>query len=136
MRNRLDRRPLLVAYVALKRFSDHYAVVGILVFGLAFLLKQGRVDRSGLKLEFPTPVFTLPEFSLNALLSVALPLVLITLTGQYIPAMLVLRNDGFKKSATPIVTVTGFGSLIMAPFGSHASNIVAITAVIAWQGSS
>ncbi|VVS98118.1 benzoate/H(+) symporter BenE family transporter [Hoeflea sp. EC-HK425] len=122
---------LIAAYVALKRVCARYAVVGILVLGLVFLLTQDRVDLSGLKLEFAAPVFTMPAFSLNALLSVALPLFLITLTGQYMPGMLVLRNDGFKTSANPIVTVTGFGSLIMAPFGSHAFNIAAITAAIA-----
>ena len=122
---------LIVAYLVMKRFHARYAVVGILVLGLAFLLAQGRVDLAGLKLEFAAPVFTRPEFSLNALLSVALPLFLITLTGQYMPGILVLRNDGFKTSADPIVTATGLGSLIMAPFGSHAFNIAAITAAIA-----
>ena len=121
---------LIVTYVVLKRFTARYAVVGILVLGLAFLLVQGRVDLSGLELRLAAPVFTLPAFSLNALLSVALPLFLITLTGQYMPGMLVLRNDGFKTSANPIVTVTGLGSLLMAPFGSHAFNIAAITAAI------
>lgn len=122
---------LIVAYVLLKRFSARYAVVGILGLGLVFLVTQGRVDLSGLELQFAAPVFTMPAFSLNALLSVALPLFLITLTGQYMPGMLVLRNDGFRTSANPIVTVTGLGSLIMAPFGSHAFNIAAITAAIA-----
>lgn len=122
---------LIVTYVVLKRFSARYAVVGILVLGLLLLLMQDRVDLSGLTLKLAAPVFTLPAFSLNALLSVALPLFLITLTGQYMPGMLVLRNDGFKTSANPIVTVTGLGSLLMAPFGSHAFNIAAITAAIA-----
>lgn len=122
---------LIVAYVLLKRFSARYAVVGILMIGFVFLLAQDRVDLSDLQLKLATPIFTMPEFSLNALLSVALPLFLITLTGQYMPGMLVLRNDGFKTSANPIVTVTGLGSLIMAPFGSHAFNIAAITAAIA-----
>lgn len=121
---------LIAAYVVLKRFTARYAVVGILVLGLAFLLMQGSVDFSGLALQFATPVFTQPEFSFNALLSVALPLFLITLTGQYMPGMLVLRNDGFKTSANPILTVTGLGSLLMAPFGSHAFNVAAITAAI------
>lgn len=121
---------LIVAYILLKRFTARYAVVGILALGLAFLLIQGRVDLSGLGLQLAAPVFTLPEFSLNALLSVALPLFLITLTGQYMPGMLVLRNDGFSTSANPIVTLTGLGSLLMAPFGSHAFNIAAITAAI------
>lgn len=121
---------LIVAYVVLKRFTARYAVVGILVLGLAFLLLQSRVDLSGLTLKFAAPVFTMPVFSLNALLSVALPLFLITLTGQYMPGMLVLRNDGLKTSANPIVTITGLGSLLMAPFGSHAFNVAAITAAI------
>lgn len=122
---------LIAAYLLLKRFSARYAVVGILVIGLIFLLMQQRVDLSGLQLRFAMPIFTMPEFTLNAALSVALPLFLITLTGQYMPGMLVLRNDGFKTSANPIVTTTGLGSLIMAPFGSHAFNIAAITAAIA-----
>lgn len=122
---------LIVAYVLLKRVSARYAVVGILAIGLVFLLVQDRVDLSGLQLKLAVPVFTMPEFTLNAALSVALPLFLITLTGQYMPGMLVFRNDGFKTSANPIVTVTGLGSLIMAPFGSHAFNIAAITAAIA-----
>ncbi|WP_313281858.1 benzoate/H(+) symporter BenE family transporter [Delftia tsuruhatensis] len=121
---------LIVAYVLLKRLTARYAVVGILALGLAFLLAQDRVELSGLQLQFAAPVFTRPEFTLNALLSVALPLFLITLTGQYMPGMLVLRNDGFKTSANPIVTLTGLGSLLMAPFGSHAFNIAAITAAI------
>ncbi|MCK3845235.1 MULTISPECIES: benzoate/H(+) symporter BenE family transporter [unclassified Pseudomonas] len=121
---------LIVAYLVLKRLTARYAVVGILALGLAFLLAQGRVDLSGLELQLAAPVFTRPEFSLNALLSVALPLFLITLTGQYMPGMLVLRNDGFNTSANAIVTITGLGSLLMAPFGSHAFNIAAITAAI------
>jgi benzoate membrane transport protein len=122
---------LILAYLVFKRFSARYAVVGILVLGLAFLLSQERIDLSGLRLELAAPLFTMPAFSLSALLSVALPLFLITLTGQYMPGMLVLRNDGFRTSANPIVTLTGLGSLLMAPFGSHAFNIAAITAAIA-----
>lgn len=121
---------LILAYAVFKRFSARYAVVGILVLGLVFLLAQDRVDLSGLRLQLAAPVFTMPAFSLNALLSVALPLFLITLSGQYMPGMLVLRGDGFRTSANPIVTVTGLGSLLMAPFGSHAFNIAAITAAI------
>lgn len=121
---------LVLSYAVIKRFTARYAVIGILLIGLALLSIQGRIDFQSLELRLATPIFTAPEFTLNALLSVALPLFLITLTGQYMPGMLVLRNDGFKTSANPILTVTGLGSLIMAPFGSHAFNIAAITAAI------
>lgn len=121
---------LIMLYVLLKRFSARYAVVGILLVGLMVLILQQRLNLSGLQLQFALPVLTMPQFSLNALLSVALPLFLITLTGQYMPGMLVLRNDGFKTSANPILIITGLGSMLMAPFGSHAFNIAAITAAI------
>ena len=118
------------SYLILKRFTARYAIVGILLIGLGWLLLRGEVDLSGLSLKLASPVLTLPVFSLNAALSLALPLFLITLTGQYMPGMLVLRNDGYTTSANPIVTVTGLGALIMAPFGSHAFNVAAITAAI------
>ena len=91
---------------------------------------MGQVSFGSVALTLAMPVFTAPAFSMTALLSVAFPLFVITLTGQYMPGMLVLRNDGFKTSANPILTVTGFGSLLMAPFGSHAFNVAAITAAI------
>ena len=121
---------LILAYVVLKRVSARYAVVGILLAGLGLLLAQGRIDLDGVELRLAMPVFTMPVFTFDALLGVALPLFLITLTGQYMPGMLVLRNDGFRTRADPIITTTGLGSLLMAPFGSHAFNIAAITAAI------
>ncbi len=121
---------LVLSYALLRRFTSRFAVVGILVIGLALLLAQGRIDTQSIHLSFATPVFEMPRFSLGSLLSVALPLFIITLTGQYMPGMLVLRNDGFKTSANPILTVTGLGSLIMAPFGAHTFNVAAITAAI------
>lgn len=121
---------LFTTYIVLRRFTSRYAIVGILVIGLIYLISMGQVDFSHIKLAFASPVFVTPTFSLHALLGVALPLFIITLTGQYMPGMLVLRNDGFKTSANPILIVTGLGSLLTAPFGSHAFNVAAITAAI------
>lgn len=121
---------LFTTYILLRRFTSRYAIVGILVIGLIYLISMGKVDFSNVELAIASPVFVVPAFSLHALLGVALPLFIITLTGQYMPGMLVLRNDGFKTSANPILIVTGLGSLLTAPFGSHAFNIAAITAAI------
>ncbi|MDF3836851.1 benzoate/H(+) symporter BenE family transporter [Cupriavidus basilensis] len=121
---------LVVSYAALRRFTSRFAVVGILVIGMAMLIAQDRIDVQRIHLSLAAPVFEMPQFSVGSLLGVALPLFVITLTGQYMPGMLVLRNDGFKTSANPILAVTGLGSLIMAPFGAHAFNVAAITAAI------
>ncbi|MFT0212616.1 benzoate/H(+) symporter BenE family transporter [Pseudomonas sp. F1_0610] len=121
---------LIVVYLVFKRLNARYAIVAILSLGCVYLIFAQRLDLSQLKLGLAVPVFTAPTFSLNAVLSVAVPLFLITLTGQYMPGILVLRNDGFNTNASPIVSVTGVGSFLMAPFGSHAFNIAAITAAI------
>lgn len=121
---------MVVSYAVLRRFTSRFAVVGILAIGMALLLAQDRIDLQSLHLSLAAPVFQVPRSSVAALLGVALPLFVITLTGQYMPGMLVLRNDGFKTSANPILTVTGLGSLVMAPFGAHAFNVAAITAAI------
>lgn len=121
---------LLICYAVLRRFTSRYAVIGMLFIGMLMLLAQDRIDMRTVHLTLAMPVFEMPQFSPGSLLGVALPLFVITLTGQYMPGMLVLRNDGFKTSANPILTITGLGSLIMTPFGAHAFNVAAITAAI------
>ncbi len=121
---------LVVSYGVLRRYTSRFAVVGILFIGLAMLITQDRIDLQSIHLSLAAPVFTMPQFSLGSLLGVALPLFIITLTGQYMPGMLVLRNDGYQTSANPILSITGLGSLVMAPFGAHAFNVAAITAAI------
>ena len=98
---------LIVAYVTLKRLSARYAVVGILVLGLGFLLVQDASIFPAWYRNSPHPVFTMPEFSLNACEHRPTPVPRLIPTGQYMPGMLVLRNDGFKTGANPIVIVTG-----------------------------
>ena len=111
---------MFFVYILAKRFSARYAIVSVLVFGFIFLTIQSQINFSGLELKLAYPIFTEPTFSLNATLSIALPLFLITLTGQYMPGLLILQNDGFKTGAKPILALTGLGSIFMAPFGPHA----------------
>lgn len=87
---------LFFIYLITKRFSPRYAIVSVLIFGFIFLLLQSQIDFSTIELKLAYPIFTEPTFSLNAILSVALPLFLITLTGQYMPGLLILKNDGLK----------------------------------------
>lgn len=121
---------LVLVYAVLRRFTSRFAVIGVLVVGMLWLTAQDRIDLKDVHLSLAAPVFEMPHFSMGSLFGVALPLFVITLTGQYMPGMLVLRNDGFKTSANPILSLTGLGSLVMAPFGAHTFNVAAITAAI------
>ena len=71
-----------------------------------------------------------PEFSLSALIGVGIPLFVVTMVSQNIPGIAVLRTAGYAAPISPIISWTGFTTLLIAPFGGFAINLAAITAAI------
>lgn len=75
-------------------------------------------------------VWVTPEFTLQGLISIALPLFIVTTASQNIPGAAVLQSNGYHPNIGPLVATIGFFSLIAAPFGGHAINLAAITAAL------
>lgn len=121
---------MFVTYLLFKRLAPRYAVLAVLICGVGLSLGNGELKSSALVIGLATPVLTLPEFSWNAVLSISLPLVMVALTGQFVPGVVVLRNDGYATAASPIISSSAFTSLLLAPFGCHGLNLAAITAAI------
>jgi benzoate membrane transport protein len=90
----------------------------------------GQLHREALVIGLATPVWVTPQFSLGATLNVALPLVMVALTGQFVPGMAVLRASGYATPASPIIAFSALGTALLAPFGCHGLNLAAITAAI------
>jgi benzoate membrane transport protein len=116
-----------------------WAIIGrikrILAMPAAVLAMIGLVifySKSGIALSslMPTPVFVMPEFSLAAVIGIAVPLFIVTMASQNIPGIAVLAVNGYTPKAGPLIATTGFFSLLSAPFGGHAVNLAAITAAI------
>ncbi|MBM3104782.1 benzoate/H(+) symporter BenE family transporter [Pseudomonas sp. V1] len=131
----LKSQPLLVlamfvTYLVFKRIAARYAVLAVLVCGVSIAVFSGDMNSSALVAGLATPVWTTPVFTWNALLSISLPLVMVALTGQFVPGIAVLRNDGYQTPASPIIASNALISLILAPFGCHGLNLAAITAAI------
>ena len=55
----------------------------------------------------PHPVFVAPAFSLAAIISLALPLFIVTMASQNVPGMAVLGAYGYRPNAGPLVAATG-----------------------------
>lgn len=121
---------LLLAYLFFKHFIPKYTIILILILGIIITFAQGQLDLSTVKVTFAQPVFTVPEFSLTALVSVALPLFVVTMTSQNIPGVTVLKTFDYPAPVSPSLTVTGGVGLLLAPFGCYALNLAAITAAI------
>ena len=129
----LPEQPLLIVsmfatYVLLRRIAPRYAVAGVLLVGAALTLLGGQLRSEALVLELATPQWIAPEFSLAATLNLALPLVLVALTGQFMPGMAVLRNAGYATPASPLISASALAGALLAPFGCHGLNLAAVTA--------
>jgi benzoate membrane transport protein len=72
--------------------------------------------------------WTTPQFDVPTILSLGVPLFLVTMASQNLPGFAVLRAAGYEPPVTSCLLVTGLASVVMAPFGSHAVNLAAITA--------
>lgn len=121
---------MIATYIIQKRFGYRAPVIGALAMGLIISLAMGQVKLENFAPEFALPVITPPQFSIGALLGLALPLFVLTLTGQNAPGVAVLRNSGYNTPVDGPITVTGIASLITAPFGGNGINLAAITAAI------
>jgi benzoate membrane transport protein len=127
--------PLLVivmtlAYLAGRRWWPRYAVPGVLLAGIAVALLQGQVHLANVAVEWTRPVFTMPVFSVTALVGIGLPLFVVTMASQNLPGVAAQRASGYETPVSPVVGATGLASLVFAPFGGYAFNLAAITAAI------
>jgi benzoate membrane transport protein len=121
---------MVAAYVVAKQVLPRYAIILVMVFGVILAMVLGQTHLSQLTLRLATPVFIRPEWTLGTTLSLAIPLVMVTLTGQHLPGMTVLRVAGYHTSARPIIAVTSLASLAVACFGGITIVTAAITAAL------
>ena len=121
---------MFALYLLGKRFWPRYAVPGVLLVGVALAGALGQLHFESFHFALARPVWTTPAFSLQAFVSIAVPLFIVALASQNIPGLAVLRADGYHLQASPLITVTGIASALLAPFGSHGINLAAITAAI------
>jgi benzoate membrane transport protein len=122
---------MLLAYLLGRRLAPRYAVVITLAVGVAHVLLTDRFDAAALTLELAMPVFTMPQFTLAAMTSLALPLFVVTMASQNLPGVAAIRAAGYlQMPISRIITLTGVVTLVLAPFGAFALNLSAITAAI------
>ncbi len=122
--------PMVVTWLLLTRFSRRLAVPGAFVAAAAALVIDGRVHTDALSHPLLRLTFVAPTFHLGTVLSIAVPLFLVTMASQNLAGMTVLRLHGYEPPFGRVLTSTGALSAASAPFGAHALNLAAITAAL------
>ncbi|WP_434404423.1 benzoate/H(+) symporter BenE family transporter [Sphingobium sp. DN12] len=122
---------MIAAFFAGRVLAPRYAVVAVLVTGVAITALSGGLSGSIGTPHLTMPVWTTPRFDWAATASIAVPLAVVALTGQFLPGIAVLRAAGYDQpAARPIVSTSAIASIALAPFGCHGLNLAAFTAAI------
>ncbi|MFN7856917.1 MAG: benzoate/H(+) symporter BenE family transporter [Acidovorax sp.] len=121
---------MLIVYLLARRGAPRYAVVITLAAAVALASAQGKMTWSAVQLELAMPVFVAPQFSVAALVSLAVPLFVVTMASQNLPGVAVIRASGYDLPVSRLLTLTGLATLVLAPFGGYALNFSAITAAM------
>ena len=124
--------PLLmtVVYLLSRRWQPRYAVVLSLLAGTVLAAWQGDVHWQSIDWQWAQPVWVTPQFSMAALIGMALPLFIITMAAQNIPGVAAMKAHGYAPPLSPVMGWIGVVNLLLAPFGAFALNLAAITASI------
>ncbi len=125
---------MLGSYLLARRFVPRYAVLVTLAVAVVHVAARDQLAPFGVGLGLASPVFTAPNFSWSAIVSLAIPLFVVTMASQNLPGVAAIRAAGYAGAdgipISRIITLTGLATLVLAPFGAFALNLSAITAAI------
>ncbi|MEZ5263755.1 MAG: benzoate/H(+) symporter BenE family transporter [Acidimicrobiia bacterium] len=117
-----------LSYMAIRRLAPRYAVIAVLVVGGSTAALSGSIRTEELTLSLARPVFTAPSFSVSAILSIGVPLFIVTMAGQNLPGVAALRHARYEAPISTMIGTTGVGTMALAPFGGFAFNLSAVAA--------
>jgi benzoate membrane transport protein len=119
--------PIVLAWLAFRRFAPKWAAPAAFLTALVVIAvvaaRDGGVDGSLV----PQVLLTAPRFTSAGLLSLALPLYVVTMAGQNVPGTAVLATYGYRVPWGETMVTTGVGTIAGAAAGGHAINLAAIS---------
>lgn len=121
---------LLAVFVVARQRLRTLALLLVLFAGVALTLIRDELGAFDVPMIFGMLAPKIPSFDLEAILSLGIPLFLVTLVSQNLPGLAVLRAATYKAEPRTLFLGTGIASLLVAPFGGHGINLAAITAAI------
>ena len=121
---------MLLVFLISKRISPRYSMIWVLVTGIILSLLMGTMNPVDVDFSLAIPQWISPEWTVNSMLNLAIPLILVSLSGQFLPGMAIMKLSGYDTPAKPIITVTSIASLAVACVGGITIVLASITAAL------
>lgn len=122
--------PFVLVWFVLNRIATVWATPVAIV--LAFMLVN--IDLGWDWLEearlFPEFGVVLPVFDLIPMISIGIPLYLITMASQNLPGIAIMKGFGYTVPVRAVIGSTGIATVVSSFFGGFGMNLAAITAAI------
>lgn len=131
----VGKQPALVlamcaAYLVCRRWAPRYAVLVVMAVAVAMAAGLGLIQVDQLDWHLTEFVWTTPVFSMQAAVSLGVPLFVVAMASQNLPGLAILQAAGYRPPASRLVAATGLLGLLAAPFGAHSVTLGAISAAI------
>ncbi|BBU32918.1 benzoate transporter (plasmid) [Burkholderia sp. THE68] len=121
---------MLASFLVFRRWAPRYCLILVLAFGGALAVGLGLTHFESVSLHLTRPVFTMPTWTWQSTVSLAVPLVIVSLTGQFLPGFAILRASGYQTPTRPVLMTTSLASMLVAFSGGITIVIAAITAAL------
>ncbi|MET1043462.1 MAG: benzoate/H(+) symporter BenE family transporter [Microbacteriaceae bacterium] len=123
--------PVVIVWLVLYRLAPRFAVPAAMVVTAVVVGIAADSDwLAGASLA-PQLTLLMPSFDPAVLVSLGIPLYIVTMAGQNVPGFAVLTTFGYPAPpVTPILVGTGVLSIAGAFAGGHATNLAALSAAI------
>ncbi|MCG9492302.1 benzoate/H(+) symporter BenE [Acinetobacter pittii] len=121
---------MLIVFLIAKRLMPRYTMIWVLAAGVLLSLMLGKMNPVDVSFSLAIPQWISPEWTWNSTLNLAVPLILVSLTGQFLPGMAIMKLSGYDTPAKPIITVTSIASLAVACVGGITIVLASITAAL------
>ncbi|MCB1281659.1 MAG: benzoate/H(+) symporter BenE family transporter, partial [Salinibacterium sp.] len=122
--------PIILVWLIMLRLAPRWAVPAAMLVAAIVIAVSAGGDWVHTAQLAPQLSFVLPVFDPVVIVSLGLPLFIVTMAGQNVPGFVVMSTFGYATPPRPVLVGTGVASVGGALFGGHAINLAAITAAI------
>ena len=121
--------PAILVWLVLYKYATIWATPAamVIIFTLTAIDRGISVAPSEI---WPHIELVAPTFDLAAIVSIGVPLYLVTMASQNIPGIAIMKSFGYEVPFRPVMSATGIAAVIAGFFGGFSMNLAAITAAL------